>query len=83
MQKGFKIFMVLMLLVSFAWAENRDQAVKRVQWSREMTKLTRSETNQAKTETPVQIQTRSDREVVMRNQMSKSRRSKTAHQVQS
>lgn len=83
MQKGFKIFMVFVLLVSFAWAENRDQAVKRVQWSREMTKLTRSETNQAKTETPVQIQTRSDREVVMRNQMSKSRRSKTAHQVQS
>ncbi|MGC9364591.1 MAG: carboxypeptidase regulatory-like domain-containing protein [Fidelibacterota bacterium] len=82
MRNGLIILMAAVLLVSFAWAEDSNQAVKRVQWSREMTRLTKPETDRVKSDAPVQIQTRSDRAELQRIQMSKTQRLKTAHKVQ-
>ena len=83
MKKVATIFMVLTLLVSFVWAENANQAIKRVQWSREMAKFSRSEQVQVIAKDQNRVQFKNDREEVMRNQIGRTHRYKTAHQVQS
>ncbi|GEM_PF-871276 len=82
MKKGVTIFLVLMLLVSFVWAENSNQAIKRVQWGREMSKMNQSEQVQVKAKTQNRTLVRSDRETVMQNQMGNTHRNKTAHKIQ-
>ncbi|MBU0712301.1 carboxypeptidase regulatory-like domain-containing protein [bacterium] len=83
MKKLATIFMVMMLLVSFVWAENSNQAIKRVQWSREMSKLSQPEQLQVKAQVQNREQIKNDREEAMRNQMGKTHRSTAAHKVQS
>ncbi|MBN2601037.1 MAG: hypothetical protein JXR87_03475, partial [Candidatus Marinimicrobia bacterium] len=82
MKKVVTIVMVLMLLISFVWAENTNQAIRRVQWSREMAKMNQSENVQVKANVQNRTLVRTDRETVMRNQMGKTHRYKTAHKVQ-
>jgi len=83
MKKAATILLTITLLFSFVIGANTDKAVKRVQWSREMSKLSQPEQLQVKAQVQNRVQVRTDREEVMRNQMGKTHRYKTAQKVQS
>ena len=83
MKKLATIFLMLTLLVSFVWAENTSQAVKRVQWSREMIKLSQPE--QVKIQSKVQnaLRSNSDRGKMMQVYMGKTHHERKSHKTNS
>lgn len=72
MRRSLAIFFVLTAIISFVWADNSDQTIKRVQWSREITaKLTPAEKAEVKSVTrqnaPIQLGQKEVRQIQKSN----------------